>query len=191
MGWICNQLPPSHSPHFTALGIFLAPPPLHVGLGPGPAQPIDPAWSILLKLPRVALTACWILLAHQFDGYVTGGELTDRFAGREVKGNGCGRGGLILMELGCSLGGSCPSPGLCPNGGRVKCNGMAGGGVGVCVFGGFIKGNGFSWPNFIAGCERGCGGQNGLRRKGGEEEGGRKKEKEKKRKEKREKEEEK
>lgn len=40
----------------------------------GPAQPIDPARSILLKLPRVALTACWILLAHHFDGDVTGGS---------------------------------------------------------------------------------------------------------------------
>lgn len=57
-------------------------------MGLGPAQPIDPAQSILLKLPRVALTACWILLAHQFDGDVTGGELVGRFAGREAKGKG-------------------------------------------------------------------------------------------------------
>ena len=64
------------------------------GDGAGPAQPIDPARSILLKLPRVVLTACWILLAHQFDGYVTGGELAGGFEGREVKGKGLRDGGI-------------------------------------------------------------------------------------------------
>lgn len=54
------------------------------------------------------------MLAHQFDGYVTGGELTDRFAGREVKGNGLWEGGINPDGAGLFPGWKLPIPRALP-----------------------------------------------------------------------------
>lgn len=76
-------------------------------------QPIDPAGSILLKLPRVALTACWILLAHQFDGYVTGGELAGWVTVGD-EGEGAAGGGINPHGAGLYPGCSLEFPGASP-----------------------------------------------------------------------------
>ena len=84
-GWICNQGPAWAPPCCTALDVF-RPCAVCRGGREGLVQSIDSMQSILLKLPRVALTPHRILLAHQFDGDVPGWALP--VGCEEGKGNG-------------------------------------------------------------------------------------------------------